>query len=305
MLTKNLLTLLLCAPIHGVCMLALRARCPVLRSGSAVGAHPAAGALRELAIVEGEQLFAAGAGLPDRDGRRRATRSRSFIRIGRHRHAGLRRDAALRRELSAAERIPYARMWRRPWCGPQFGDYCRHSGWAARASRARDDAELNNWHERLNVLWRNIASPSVALWTHVVAGARRIGRPAHEAPHAARELFAESPACALSATPRRRDADAQRTLSRRALSAGGGIGDRLVSRASLRERSARAWRAELADALDACDKLAQTFVASLARYEPELLGCYRHGSVVFLAARVSRRCWSTASGSACRCRAGP
>jgi type IV secretion system protein VirB4 len=38
-------------------------------------------------------------------------------------------------------------------------------------------------------------------------------------------------------------------------------------------------RAELADALDACDKLAQTLRASLARYEPEALGCYRHGSL--------------------------
>jgi type IV secretion system protein VirB4 len=33
----------------------------------------------------------------------------------------------------------------------------------------------------------------------------------------------------------------------------------------------------LADALDACDKLAQTLRASLARYEPEILGVYRSG----------------------------
>ena len=38
-------------------------------------------------------------------------------------------------------------------------------------------------------------------------------------------------------------------------------------------------RAELADALDACEKLAQTLAASLARYEVEFLGCYRHGGV--------------------------
>jgi type IV secretion system protein VirB4 len=38
-------------------------------------------------------------------------------------------------------------------------------------------------------------------------------------------------------------------------------------------------RAELTDALDACDKLSQTLTASLARYEPEKLGCYRHGEV--------------------------
>ena len=31
-----------------------------------------------------------------------------------------------------------------------------------------DDETLNTWHERLNVLWRNIASPQVALWAHVI-----------------------------------------------------------------------------------------------------------------------------------------
>ena len=28
--------------------------------------------------------------------------------------------------------------------------------------------QLNTWHERLNVLWRNLASPDVALWTHLI-----------------------------------------------------------------------------------------------------------------------------------------
>ena len=51
----------------------------------------------------------------------------------------------------------------------------------------------------------------------------------------------------------------------------------LLARA-LARRQRDAWRAEIADALDACDKLAQTLIASLARYEPEPLGCYRCGS---------------------------
>src|ERR1700722_9015094 len=38
-------------------------------------------------------------------------------------------------------------------------------------------------------------------------------------------------------------------------------------------------RRVFADALDACEKLAQTLAASLARYEPELLGTYRFGKV--------------------------
>ncbi len=31
-----------------------------------------------------------------------------------------------------------------------------------------DDEQLNNWHERLNVLWRNIAAPGIGLWTHTI-----------------------------------------------------------------------------------------------------------------------------------------
>jgi type IV secretion system protein VirB4 len=38
-------------------------------------------------------------------------------------------------------------------------------------------------------------------------------------------------------------------------------------------------RLELAEALDACEKLAQALRASLARYEPEILGSYRTGDV--------------------------
>src|SRR4029077_19274637 len=36
-----------------------------------------------------------------------------------------------------------------------------------------DDEQLNTWHERLNVLWRNLASPHIALWTHLVRGPGR------------------------------------------------------------------------------------------------------------------------------------
>ena len=42
-----------------------------------------------------------------------------------------------------------------------------------------------------------------------------------------------------------------------------------------RDESQRAF----ADAVDACEKLAQTLAASLTRYEPDLLGTYQFGNV--------------------------
>ena len=40
---------------------------------------------------------------------------------------------------------------------------------------SRDDEEINNWHERLNVLWRNVGSPNVALWTQVIRRRASVG----------------------------------------------------------------------------------------------------------------------------------
>ena len=66
-----------------------------------------------------------------------------------------------------------------------------------------------------------------------------------------------------------------------------GRGDRIWYRKRWRERSATGSRMALADALDACEKLAQTLQASLARYEPELLGTYRSREApVLVAARI-------------------
>jgi type IV secretion system protein VirB4 len=50
----------------------------------------------------------------------------------------------------------------------------------------------------------------------------------------------------------------------------GGLASRILARA--RRDTANI---ELADALDACEKLSQTLSASMVRYEPDLLGCYR------------------------------
>ena len=56
-----------------------------------------------------------------------------------------------------------------------FGDYLQAFRVGGASFETNDDEELNNWHERLNVLWRNIASANVALWTQVIR--RRAGIP--------------------------------------------------------------------------------------------------------------------------------
>ncbi len=87
----------------------------------------------------------------------------------------LRRTAALRRELTAADRIPYTAHVAPTVVRTVLGDYVQVLRLAGGSFESNDDADINNWHERLNVLWRNIAAPHVALWTQVVR--RRAGMP--------------------------------------------------------------------------------------------------------------------------------
>src|SRR5580658_2510365 len=85
----------------------------------------------------------------------------------------LRRPAVLQREISAAERIPFAAHVAPSVVRTSFGDYVQAFRLGGASFESNDDDELNNWHERLNVLGRNIAGPNVALWTHVIR--RRAG----------------------------------------------------------------------------------------------------------------------------------
>jgi len=58
-----------------------------------------------------------------------------------------------------------------------LGDYLQAFRLGGASFESADDEQLNSWHERLNVLWRNLASPNIALWTHVVRRPERAQQP--------------------------------------------------------------------------------------------------------------------------------
>src|SRR4029077_19776822 len=101
----------------------------------------------ELPALEGEQLYPA--------------RPRSPM-------GTLSRAAAVRRELPASWHIPYAAHLAPEVIVTRAGDYVQTLRLAGASFESADDEMLNNYHERLNVTWRNIASPNVALWVHVI-----------------------------------------------------------------------------------------------------------------------------------------
>ena len=80
----------------------------------------------------------------------------------------LSRAAAVRRELPASWHIPYAAHLAPEVIVTRAGDYVQTLRLAGASFESADDETLNNYHERLNVTWRNIASPNVALWVHLI-----------------------------------------------------------------------------------------------------------------------------------------
>ena len=181
------------------------------------------------------------------------------------------RHAALRRERDAAEHIPYSAHVAPGVLTSVHGDYLQTFRLAGASFESADDAQLNAWHERLNVLWRNLASAELSLWTHLV---RR--------PVRASMATVAGDDFAARVAARYRERLAGETLMvnelyltfihRPAAGAAAGLFARLLARSGPAQL-----RRERATALETCEKLAQTLRAALARYEPEPLEIYREG----------------------------
>ena len=190
-----------------------------------------------------------------------------------------RRNAALQRELTAADRIPYVAHVAPSIVRTGVGDYVQAFRLGGASFESSDDDDLNNWHERLNVLWRNVAAPNVALWVHVVRHRAAIN-PSPQDSGRADNYFADT------LHRKYHDRLAQETLMLNEIYLAvvhrptAGMATGLVSKALARTQRA-GMKLALTDALDACEKLAQTLIASLARYEPEPLGVYRAGKVCY------------------------
>ena len=183
----------------------------------------------------------------------------------------MKRTTALRRELPAAFRIPY-RVQISPYVvRTEAGDYVQVFRLDGASFETADDEVLNNWHERLNVLWRNIAAPNVALWMHVIRRRERVG--AKRPDDTAAADFAER----LSTRYQARLSTETLMVNELYLSVAyrpiAGAAPNLVARL-ISAKVGEHRLAEHTDALDACEKLAQTVGSSLARYDPERLSVY-------------------------------
>jgi type IV secretion system protein VirB4 len=178
------------------------------------------------------------------------------------------RSSAVRRELAADRYIPYTAHVAPEVVRTALGDYLQVFRLGGVSFESADVEQLNSLYERRNVLWRNLAAPGIALWTHIIRRRERVA----QLPPAAGGF-----AAALHAKYRQRLAGEILMVNELYLAVlyrpASGRAAGMLSGVITRLRPATS-RLETADALEACRKIAQTLRASLARYEPESLGCY-------------------------------
>jgi len=178
--------------------------------------------------------------------------------------------AQISREWQAGAHIPYLAHVSEHVVSTRAGDFIQVFRLGGLGFETTDVAQLNTWHERLNVLWRNLSSPHVALWTHVVRDRKHIAEAEPEAGFAGR----------LNGGYRRRLCGEKLMLNELYLSvlfrpvvgAAPGLLARLLA------RSGNADLTTVREAVDACDKLANTILASLEACDPEHLGLYGAGA---------------------------
>lgn len=180
-----------------------------------------------------------------------------------------RSDATLRREVSAAAMIPLVAHVDEHVARTRAGDYVQTLRLSGASFESADDDDINSWHERLNVSYRNIGSPNIAIWTHVVRR-RETGYPAgRTVPGFANEVERRY---------RQKMAGERLMVNELYLSVVYRPQPTKLGNAALRilkRTDAEGARTELRDSLDACTKLRQELMASLERYDPEPLGVYR------------------------------
>jgi type IV secretion system protein VirB4 len=178
------------------------------------------------------------------------------------------RDARVRRELGIQRQIPFTAHVSEHVVRTRWGDYIQVFRLSGASFECADDAQLNNWHERLSSAWRNLASTQVALWTHLIRRRER------EYPHGE-----PVPGFAADLNARYRERITGERLMVNELyiavvyrSAPGVVTDWTAKILSRTQRGAL--EMDLQAALENCDKLRQTLQAALERYEVEPLALY-------------------------------
>lgn len=142
------------------------------------------------------------------------------------------------------------------------------------AHESADIEDINIWHDQLNGLIRNISSPNVALWTHVVRRSYN-EYPAGEYPSGfCREFNEKYRAGMLQDRMLINELYITFLYRPQPVAAMGLLG-------GLQKKTAREHEEVLEDSIEALGDVVGAAMVGLSRYEPELLGCYEHNGFIF------------------------
>lgn len=174
----------------------------------------------------------------------------------------------LHREAGVASRVPIVAHVDAFVARTVQGDYVQTLRFGGASFECADDAALNQWHERLNVLWRNLASPHLAVWSHVVR--RRDDRlPAAQPLQGfAADLDRRYRARLAGETVMVNELYVSLVYRPQPLAVGA------ATLQFLQRTDTTTARQALHDALDVCAQHRQDLMSALAFYEPEPLGLY-------------------------------
>lgn len=190
----------------------------------------------------------------------------SEARRTRSRHNG--RLSKANHELSASTNIPYTAHVDERVVKTKAGDYVQAFRLTGASFESADDEDINTWHERLNVLWRNLGSDQVALWSHIVRGREHAADSTQILDGFAGELDAHYQQRVAGETLMVNELYLA-VVYRPQAGAVSGPAMRMLTRSN-----AVNVEQERQEPLDVCEKLRAQLLAALDMYEPEPLGIY-------------------------------
>lgn len=181
---------------------------------------------------------------------------------------------ALKNEESTAAFIPYASHITKNAVKLANGDYIQTIRMQGAAHESADVQDINSWHDQLNGFMRNIASPNLAVWSHVVR--REYGEyPGGDFPPGFCRDFNEK--------YRRHMAGDRMLVNELYLTIVYRPQPMKVAKLFdlFGSKDPKDLQRRQLDELEALDEVTGAALSALDRYEPGLLGCYEHNGNMF------------------------
>lgn len=185
------------------------------------------------------------------------------------------RESAKKREKFLGNKIPYKVHLTPTVIQTEDRDYLQVLRITGASFESADDDQVNNWHKRLNGLFRSIASQNVAIWQHIVRREEN-KYPAGDFPSGFASDLNKKYAARVSGELLMVNELYMTVVYRPQPSL---VGKTLWSLVSTGDKGAA--EQERIESLETLEKIVREIESSLFRYEVERMGIYEHNGMYF------------------------